>query len=242
MTPPMIVSDLYGAFAEMETDIHNYYHFKEQSPARAAELKQKILGDAHNSNLIDIEAQDVDISTLYNTLSDMKGSLMTKGVHVLGRPLAGDELVDYVLGIVRFDRGELFSLHKSLAAGYGLDWDEARKNPSKIMDTGQVTGVVCEQINAQARALLDEMLVKGLPVKKALKKHVVNQLPKDASKNLTETLEFAAGLARNLENNNEIDQMIRALNFEYIAPGLSGNPVRSPSVLPHGPQSLPVQP
>jgi len=222
MTPPMIVSDLYGTFAEMETDIHNYFHFKDQSPARARELKEKILNDARENNLVDIEAEDVDINRLYNSLSDMKGSMMTKGVHVLGEPLAGDELVDYILGIVRFDRGELASLHKSISSGYGLDWDDARTNPSKILKTGEVTGVVCEQINAQARALLDETLVKKQPVKKALKKQVKKKLSHDTVKNLTATLEFAADLSRNLENNHEIDNMIKALNFEHISRGFGG--------------------
>ena len=234
MTPPMIVSDLYGTFAEMETDIHNYFYFKDQSPARARELKEKILNDARENNLVDIEAKDVDINSLYNSLSDMKGSMMTKGVHVLGEPLAGDELVDYILGIVRFDRGELASLHKSIASGYGLDWDDARTNPSKILKTGEVTGVVCEQINAQARALLEETLVKKQPVKKALKKQVKKKLSRDTVKNLAATLEFATDLSRNLENNREIDNMIKALNFEYISPGLGGNPIRSPGVLPTG--------
>ncbi len=171
MTPPMMVSDLYGKFTEMETDIHNYYHFEGQSPARAKELKSKILSDAIENNMVDLEAEDVDISRLYNQLSDMKGSMMSKGVHVMGTPLTGDDLVDYVLGIVRFDRGEISSLQNLLACGYGLDWDDARKNPSKVMKDGMLTGAVCDQINRDARNLLEEVLIKETPLKKAIKKH-----------------------------------------------------------------------
>jgi cobaltochelatase CobN len=234
MTPAMIVSDLYGAFSEMETDIHNYYHFKEQSPARAQELKEKLLNDAKENNLMDVEAEDVDISWLYNTLNEMKGSMMTKGVHVMGRPLKGDELIDYVLGIVRFDRGELLSLHTSLATAYGLDWDEARQNPSKILNTGQVTGILCEQINSQAREMLGDVLTKKQTPKKTIKKNAPKKLGKEEIKNLTATLNFAATLGNELEHNHEIDHMIRALNVEFIAPGLGGNPIRSPSVIPTG--------
>ncbi len=198
MTPPMIVSDLYGAFSEMETDIHNYYHFKEQSPARAKELKEKLLNDAKENNLLDVEAEDVDVSRLYNTLNEMKGSMMTKGVHVMGRPLAGDELVDYVLGIVRFDRGELLSLHTSLALVHGIDWDEARQNPSKILTTGQITGVLCEQINSQARCLLEDVLVKKQAPKKAIKKHASKKPAREQMKILVATLEFASQLGHAL--------------------------------------------
>ena len=234
MTPPMIVSDLYGAFAEMETDIHNYYHFVDQSPARAKELKEKILNDARENNLIDIEAEDVDINKLYNDLSEMKGSMMTKGVHVMGRPLAGDELVDYVLGIVRFDRGEISSLHKSLASSHGLDWEDIRKNPSKVIKGGKLAGVVCGQIDQEARSLLSETLIGKSPIKKALKKHANKKLSKEVSKNLVKTLEFSLALGGNLKNNREIDKMISGLNAEYISPGLGGNPIRSPGVIPTG--------
>jgi len=234
MTPPMIVSDLYGSFAEMETDIHNYYHFKEQSPARAKELKEKILNDAKGNNLVDIEAEDVDINRLYHDLSEMKGSMMTKGVHVIGRPLKGDELVDYVLGIVRFDRGEISSLHKSIALAYGLDWEDARQNPSRILKDGKVLGVICEQINQDARNLLSEILIGKSPFKKAIKKHLPGKLNKDAIKKLIETLEFSLKLGKRLEENWEIDRMISALNAEYISPGLGGNPIRSPAVIPTG--------
>lgn len=234
MTPPMIVSDLYGKFAEMETDIHNYYYFKEQSPARAKTLKEKILNDAKENNLVDIETEDLNVSRLYNSLNEMKGSMMTKGVHVMGRPLKGDELVDYVLGVVRFDRGELTSLHKSLALGYGFDWDDARQNPSRIMKNGKVTGVICDQINQEARDLLAEVFIKKSSLKKAIKKQAPKKLNKETAKKLTETLEFSVELAKKLEENHEIEQMIRALNFEFIFPGLGGNPIRSPAVIPTG--------
>ena len=234
MTPPMIVSDLYGIFAELETDIHNYYYFKEQSPARAKTLKESILEKAKENNLVDIEAEDVDMSKLYNDLSDMKGSMMTKGVHVMGRPLKDDELVDFVLGVVRFDRGEVSSLQSSLSSGYGIDWDEARQNPSKVLKGGKVMGALCDEINAQARIILSDVVKGKAPIKKTIKKHTKKKLSREDTRKLVETLEFSQNLAKNLEHNSEIDQMIKALSFEFIPPGLGGNPIRSPSVIPSG--------
>jgi len=166
MTPPMIVSDLYGIFAELETDIHNYYYFREQSPARAKTLKESILEKAKENNLVDIEAEDVDMSKLYNDLSEMKGSMMTKGVHVMGKPLKDDELVDFVLGVVRFDRGEISSLQRSLSSGYGIDWDEARQNPSEVLKGGKVMGALCDEINAQARTILSDVVKDRALLKK----------------------------------------------------------------------------
>lgn len=232
MTPPMIVSDLYGAFAEMETDIHNYFHLTDQSPERARALKGKIMDNAKQHNLVDIEAEDVDISQLYTSLTEMKGSLMTKGVHVIGKPLSGDELVDYVLGIVRFDRGDLSSLHRSLAQGYGYTWEDLRENPSRILKSGDVSGILCDRINKQARDLLVDILTKKQAIKKTIMEQVKKKLPKVAMQNLIQTLEFSEQIAMKLETNREIDNMIRALNFEFIVPGLGGDPMRSPSVIP----------
>ncbi len=234
MTPPMIVSDLYGSFAAMETDIHNYYHLRDQSPARAKELTEKILNDAKENNLVDLEASRVDISKLYNDISEMKGSMMTKGVHVMGSSLAGDELVDYVLGMVRFDRGELSSIHKSLASGYGLNWDEIRQNPSRVLTGGKLAGVMYDQINREARELVSELLIRKTPVKKAIKKHTHGKLAGEVECKLEETIDFSLKLAEKLANNREIEQMIHALEARYIAPGLGGNPLSSPAVVPTG--------
>ena len=234
MTPPMIVSDLYGKFAELESDIHNYYHMQEQSPARATALKQNIIEKAKENNLIDLEAQDLDINSLYTSLSEMKGSMMTKGVHVMGRPLRGEELVDYVLGIVRFDRGEIASLQRSLCSGYGVDWDEARQNPSRVLSNGKVMGLLGDEVNAQARALLLDVLTNKFSIKKVLKKHVLQKLSGEDSQRLIATLEFAVSLAKNLQQNREIERMLQALNVEFIPPGMGGDPIRSPNVIPSG--------
>lgn len=234
MTPPMIVSDLYGKFAELETDIHNYYYMQEQSPAQATALKQNIIEKAKENNLIDIEAQDLDINSLYTSLNEMKGSMMTKGVHVMGRPLQGEELVDYVLGIVRFDRDEIASLQRSLCSGYGVDWDEARQNPSRVLSNGKLLGLLSDEVNAQARALLLDVLTNKCSIKKALKKHVPQKLSGEDSQRLIATFEFAVSLAKNLEQNREIERMLQALNVEFIPPGMGGDPIRSPKVIPSG--------
>ncbi|MFC1669286.1 magnesium chelatase subunit H [Spirochaetota bacterium] len=242
MTPPMIVSDLYGTFAEMESDIHNYLHLVNQSPQRAGELKEKIVDMAKQNNLIDIEAEDADISRLYNSINDMKGSMMTKGVHVMGKPLEGDELVDYVLGVVRFDRGEMVSLQSCLSRGYGMSWDELRENPSRILDGGEVAGVLCEKINTLARDLLVEIIIKKKEIKAAVKKLVKKKPRRKVNQEMEKTLQFAIDIAENLKTNKEIDNMIRALDFEFIRPGLGGDPLRSPSVVPSGRNSFQFNP
>lgn len=234
MTPPMIISELYGKFAELEADIHNYYYLQTQSPEKAKTLKEKILEKAKENNLVGLEADDVEISILYNTLNEMKGSLMTKGVHVMGRTFSSDELVDYILGIVRFERGEITSLQKSLCAGYGLNWEEIRESPSCVQKNGKVMGLLIDEINNQARLLLSDVLKEKLPIKKAIKKRVTQKLPERDRDNLIATLEFAKRIAEKLEVNQEIEQMIKALNFEFIPPGMGGDPIRSPEVIPSG--------
>ena len=120
MIPPMMISDLYGIYAEMESELQSYYQQRNQSQARAKSIKEKLLEMAKDANLVDIEVTEIDVNELYHIINEMKDSLMTKGLHVLGRPLQGEELTDFILGIVRFDRGELVSLHRSIAAAHGL--------------------------------------------------------------------------------------------------------------------------
>jgi len=234
MTPPMIISDLYEKYAEIENEIHSYFEFKNVSPSRAEQVKGKVLELAKEANLIDVEATDIKVEQLYDQIFEMKGSLMPKGLHILGKPLEGDDLVDYVLGIVRFDRGEVLSLQKTLARGLSLDWDEIRKSPSRILADGRVVGIVTEEINQEARRLLALAIKDGKPVKKIVKKELRYRLDSQGQRDLESTLEYAHRLAGYLRTNREIENVIRAMKGEYIPPGLAGDPIRSPSVIPTG--------
>jgi len=242
MTPPMIVSDLYEKYAEIETEIHNYFDFKHMSPARAERMKERILELAKEANLLDVEATDVDVEQLYDQIFEMKGSLMPKGAHVLGRPLEGEDLVDYVMGIVRFDRGEVVSLQRLLAKGFGLDWDEIRKTPSKISSNGRPMGMVIEEINQEARKILATVLLDGEPAKKCVKKIRKIRLDGKTRKKLEETLEFGLKVAGYLRKNREIERLLKGLKGQYIPPGLSGDPIRSPQVIPTGRNSYQFDP
>jgi hypothetical protein len=44
-----------------------YYH--------SSGFKNKILNDAIENNMVDIEASDIDLKRLYNQLTEMKGSM-----------------------------------------------------------------------------------------------------------------------------------------------------------------------
>jgi cobaltochelatase CobN len=234
MTPPMIISDLYEKYAEIETEIHNYFEFKHMSPARAKQVKERILELAQEANLVDVDAEDVDADQLYDQIFEMKGALMPKGAHLLGQPLEGDDLVDYVLGIVRFDRGEVLSLQRSLAKGRSLTWDEIRKTPSKIAPDGRPMGVIVEEINQEARKILAQALLNGEPTKKMVKRIKGFKLDGKTKKDLETTLDFAQKVAGYLKDNREIERILKGLNGQYIPPGLSGDPIRSPNVIPTG--------
>ncbi|OGL39727.1 MAG: magnesium chelatase subunit H [Candidatus Schekmanbacteria bacterium RIFCSPHIGHO2_02_FULL_38_11] len=234
MTPPMIISDLYGKYAELEMDIHNFFQQKEQSPAQAKKIKEGILDKAKEANMVDVEAADVDINKLYDSLNEMKGSMMTKGVHVLGDSLNGEELINYVLGVVRFDRGDMVSLHKMIAASRGIDWDEARTTPSKITKGGKLMGAVLDEIDKDARSILSLVIQNNSPVKKLIKKNVKFKLKTEHAEEFEKTLEFAKTFAKSLSSNKEGEALIEAMKGSYIPPGLGGDPIRSPSVVPTG--------
>ncbi len=235
MTPPMIVSNLYGRLFEMETEIHNYFQQKEQSPAQAKAIKEKILEMAKEENLADIEAADIDINELYDSLTEMKGTLMTKGVHVLGNSFKDEELADYVMGIVRFDKGETLSLHRLVSEAEGIDWEDARDKPSKIGPDGRPMGIVLEEVEEKSKKiLLDYLKAKSPSVKKTIKKFISNKPNSKQINEFEKTLGFAGEIASNLSNNFEIDSLLATFSGKYIKPGVGGDPVRSPAVIPTG--------
>jgi cobaltochelatase CobN len=234
MTPPLVTSRLYERLLELEGEIQNYYPLKESSPGRAEQALGNILAMAKEQNLVELEAETVNVDQLYSDIFDMKGNLLPKGNHILGRCLKDEELEDYIVGILRYDRASINSVPKILGRARGIDWDEGRLNPSTVTRNGVLMGVALEQIEQQARAVIRQSLKTEAPPKKWVKKYVSTGLSKDDLKTLEASLSYGRQLAGMLKQNREIDELLRYLSGEFISPGVGGDPVRDPNVIPTG--------
>ena len=234
MTPPLVASRLYEKLLELEGEIQNYYPLKDTSPGRAEQVLEKILEMAQEENLVDLEADTVHVDNLYSDIMAMKGTMMPRGNHILGRPLKDEALEEFIAGILRYDRPDITAVPTILARARGIDLDEGRLHPATVMPNGVLTGVALDQIEEEAQAIISHSLKVKTSPKKWIKKYTKANLSRADLKALETSLTYGSQLAGMLTHNTEIDQLMRYLSGEFISPGVGGDPMRDPHVIPTG--------
>jgi magnesium chelatase H subunit len=234
MTPPLVTSRLYEKLLELEGEIQNYYPLKDTSPGRAEQVLEKIREMAQEENLVDLEADTVDVDKLYSDIMAMKGTLMPQGNHVLGRSLQGEALEEFIAGILRYDRPDITAVPTILARTRDINLDEGRLHPATVMPNGVLMGMALDQIEEESKAIIRHSLKVKRPLKKWIKKYTQANLSRADLKALETSLNYGSQLAGMLTHNTEIDQLMRYLSGEFVSSGVGGDPVRDPHVIPTG--------
>jgi len=137
-SPPVVASDLYGAYLELEDLIIEYGKAEEREREKLREL---IEGKADELNL-----DAANIEALKLLLYDMKRRLIPKGLHVIDQKLDNECLLLYLTSVLRLGR-EVPSLHRVLAERRGRKPDELAKNPG-----------LAEEVQEEAQACVTQLL------------------------------------------------------------------------------------
>ncbi|MHA1304689.1 MAG: cobaltochelatase subunit CobN, partial [Candidatus Heimdallarchaeaceae archaeon] len=191
-SPPMKSSGLYENYIVLEDLLNQYDENKDEI---TLEMIKDIADDLHlPSKLQELRRE------LYKT----KRRLIPYGLHIMDRKPTSEEIVDYLLGVLRIDR-EFPSILKLLAKEEGFNWDE-------IKDTK-----MGEELETQAKEITREIL-DGT---------VATWLPKGYEA-------FIRKIVENLQNSKENENLLRALEGKYIFPDRGGDPIRNPEVYPSG--------
>jgi len=130
LTPPLTRAGSYGAQAELERLIDEYYDALRGDPRRVAPLAAEILeralaaGIDRDCNISAGEDQAEALKKLDGFLCELKDLQIRDGLHVLGESPDGERLDHLLLAIARARRGaasEDQSLIRALAGDLGLD-------------------------------------------------------------------------------------------------------------------------
>lgn len=191
-SPPMKPSGLYEKYIVLEDLLNQYDENKDEKTLEA---------------IMDVAAElhlPLDTAELRKELYKMKRRLIPYGLHIMDRKLTEDEMIDYLLGVLRIDR-EFPSILKLLAKQKGLDWEKIKE--AKLAD----------EIESHAREVIGEIL------------HNKSQewLPERYD-------EFVRNIAKNIYESLESEALLRALEGRYIFPARGGDPIRDPEVYPSG--------
>jgi len=187
---------------------------------------------AMTSNRNSIE-RDVRVMHLYEELLEIEQRLIPTGLHTFGRALELREKADLLRMVASFDRPEhgARSLPALVAEALGVDCYDELLQETSISETRElIDGVVFEVVErfceGGAEAAADWLNLRaGVESEKSLP-----------------TFSLLAHITEQLDSNNEMASLMRALRGEYIEPGPGADIVQNPLILPTGRNTHAVNP
>jgi cobaltochelatase CobN len=239
LTPPMTRAELYGSLHQLEGLIDEYYEAQTLDPIRVEWVRDRLVQLIRQENLhqdlgFDREFSEESIAAILTQtdgyLCELKEAQIRDGLHLLGHCPTGRQLRDLVVAIARNPNANRFGLTRAVAQDWQLDFDPltadfsdplVTKHPQ--LQTCRIIGDAVEVLETYAADLVEE-IIQG------------NDLPK-VGEQMQQELEWVRDylLPALRQTDQELINLLRGLDGQYIASGASGAPTRGrPEVLPTG--------
>jgi cobaltochelatase CobN len=225
-SPAYMASGVYDEYAELEDLIHEYHRARTRDPQRAKMVHQNIMEKARDVHL------EGSVEKISDKLFEMKRSVIPKGLHCLGENLDHQGVVEYVTFALRYDRGEVKSLHRIFAEEEGYSYLELVKHPGTASKDTKTHAQVLGDIEGVVKQIIWELASRKDA--SSVAKGMFSSFEKNPRKDIERTLSFALDLIQRTQSGDEIGGVLNALNGGYILPSKGGDMVRSPEVLPTG--------
>jgi magnesium chelatase subunit H len=181
--------------------------------------------------------RDRRVLALCEQVSEIEERLIPTGLHVFGRVPETNARADMLRMVASFDRPEAGTraLPDMVAEGMGLGPYEGLLQASRASETGLLERERVDEVVSRSIALF---ISSGAD-------EAVNWLEKEARvspKNSRPVFALLETISKQLESNNELDALARALRGEYIEPGPGADIVQNPGILPTGRNTHAVNP
>ena len=263
MIPPMTTADSYGDIAKLEQLMDEHYQCQTLDPPKLPLLEGQIWDMVRQADLdrdlgVDELPKDFGEFILHidGYLCELKDAQIRDGLHTLGE-VPPDELMASLLSVLtRLDTGGIPSLRRSLAEAMGLDYSSILNEPAlpapdpvpARLINGNETPIRTqgdllerlEDLSRSAYSLLNESGFKSENVAGTVEKLLGSN---DAQ--TTAVLTYVADTLHPalLKTTDEIDNLLRGLNGQFVPAGPSGAPTRGMSnILPTGRNFYSVDP
>ena len=247
LIPPMARAESYGDIARLEQLLDEYGNVLAMDPAKLPALRGEIWTliqaaqlehDLGLDGAPDDEAFDEFVLHVDGWLCEIKDVQIRDGLHVLGRPPEGDELVSLVLAILRANQmfaGRGAAQSAGQVSGAGLRAALGLADGASMHDVDRVEGLARALVEAVAEAGWDAAAVPA----------IVSSVLGDDNPGAAASLEFACRevVPRLLATTDEITATLHALDGGFVPAGPSGSPLRGlVNVLPTGRNFYSVDP
>ncbi|BBO81924.1 cobaltochelatase subunit CobN [Desulfosarcina ovata subsp. sediminis] len=238
--PVMAAVKLYGPLEDLEDPLEEYARARAaHERGRLKELETIISEKAQQAAIVKTAGQFDDfhafVDYLHGQMTMLRETMFRDGLHTLGRPPVDDQLISMLASILRFDQGQVPSLRRWIIESLGLDWDKVLETPERVdPHLGRTHARLLERADDAARQILSDTLqhypgqtetivASAVQTVQALYGIDVSTMPADQTQALMDIVEFGMGLVPAIaQTTDEIDNLIRGLNGEFIPPGASG--------------------
>lgn len=164
MTPPLNFVGGYDNIEEVTNLLKMYYDAKLRGMKNLHLYKKSLWEGVYKLNIQD----DIGYSkehafkdfnkfteTLSGYLSEIKCSYIKEGLHVLGRSLYGEELVNMILVTMRSRNNSMPSLHEVICEVFGYDYEFMLNNKGMIVEgTSKTYGDLLGEVSTVAKKII----------------------------------------------------------------------------------------
>ena len=223
MTPAMVTSGLYGNYTVLNNYI-NYY--KDQVnlnvTSNAEEYKAKILNLAPTLGFRNFTGANETfqqwLDDLHLYLEAMEDDFITYGLHTLGKILTGDELVEEVITVTTSQTKIYNQIMEFLYPEFKgkTFYGDVQGNLQYLVEAAAIKQFLRSYV---------EDLVNGSSIDELATKY---NIPVDSA--LYNSTRYAAQVIVNIQNNNEWNAVLTALEGGYVKSGLFADPSYGDSI------------
>ncbi len=244
LTPVFTSAELYEELAELENFLKEYAELKTEDPRKLDTLKDLIWKTVVKAKLdrdLKINKEDAFknfenfLERLHTYLEELRDTAINRGLHILGNPPSGDDLIEFLAQLTRYPVKEIPSLRECILETWGYDYKELlerKKDPFLFYRAHLKAKEVIKDLAEEDFSLdgLERVILKHFSQK---------------NDRLLKVLEFICKeLVPRLEDTRkELDSVINALAGKFVLPGPSGAPTRGQAdILPTGRNFYSVDP
>ena len=254
LPPAMMRAEGYGDLAQLDSILQEYLRAKEgRETQKMGELAGEIHGIVLARNLTNDlnlpadatpEVVAANAERLYDYLCEVRDAIIKDGLHIFGSPPPGERYREMLYALTRLENGKNPSMRESVAAALSLSLRDLMADPSGWCgEHGMTNGALVDQIDDRSRKLIETMDESGYDREKTLAAIRVEYGNNAASLEAC-ALFICNDLKGRLDRTtDEIANMAKGLNAEYIPPGPSGDPTRGNAhLLPTGRNAYSIDP
>ena len=184
------------------------------------------------------EKRDSKVLAFYEKILEIEQRLIPTGLHIFGSKTTGTEITELLTMVVSFQRPELDlpALTDLIAEGLGLPpYSQLLKESNK----SEQHLTRRERVEALTRKTVGQIVEGKVHSQVAL---WINQQAGTSVDQALKIFSFLDNIQQQLQSNEEINSLLKALRGEYLPPGPGGDVLQNPSILPTGRNTHAINP